>query len=361
MHLNDIQIDPGSSLGEAIENLHFYRIGIVLIAKENTLLGVITDGDIRKAFLNGSKNTENITKHMNKSPVTIDSLDLKQAIKISCATNLDAIPVVKEGRLIGVFINHLEIFITYSENKISQKKTSHNVAALILAGGEGKRLRPYTDSIPKSLATIGNTTLLERNISLLRDAGITTIYVAVNYLAEMIENKLTDGKNFGVKLIFLKEKFKLGTAGPISLINEVDFSYLIVLNADVVCNILYSSLMTFHKNNNNDLTIVCSKNFYPINYGVISMDEGLRVTNIEEKPVKEFWCAAGIYMFNMESLQLMYKKDPEYKDMPDLIKEILSLNRKVISFPLIYEHEHWFDVATLEDLREINAEDWPKI
>lgn len=359
LNISECSLGPESILIDAVEKLHTSSIDIILIINEEKhLLGVITDGDLRKSILLGAPNNDSVLKHMNSSPITLDSTNLKSAFALSYETNLSSIPVVKDKIIIALFVRQLKGFVTYEDSSNIQEKISDNTIALIMAGGEGKRLRPYTENIPKSLAKIGKTTLVERNLQLLAQAGIKKVYIAVNYLAEKIINKLNNGDQYGLEISYLKEEEKLGTAGPINLLKDVDFSNLIVLNADIVCDLIYSRLYSFHVKNKNDLTVVCSKNFLPINYGVITSDPELDITGIEEKPIKEFWCAAGIYMFQRETLINSFSKKTSYIDMPDLINNYLKKNYKSKIFPLMPNYERWFDVADLNDLEQINSEEW---
>ncbi len=361
LNISDYFLSSDSTLIEAVEKLNSSIIDIILVVddKEN-LLGVITDGDIRKAILLGYSHDEKITKHMNSSPVILTNTDLKEAFALSYATNLSSIPVIKDNKIIGLFIRHFKNFITHEESQISQEKIDKSTVALIMAGGEGKRLRPYTENIPKSLAKIGNTTLIERNIQILAQSGIQKVYIAVNYLSDQIINKLGDGSKFGIEISYLKEKEKLGTAGPINLIRSKNFKHLIVLNADIVCNLQYTKLDIFHSNQKNDLTVVCSKNYIPIDYGVISANSEFEITGIKEKPIKEFWCAAGIYIFSKNALFDSLSKKNSYVDMPDLITSFLKNGYKTKAFPLMPIHEKWFDVADINDLKQINTQDWPQ-
>ena len=358
LDLKECILSPKAFFVDAIKKLDSSSLDIVLIIDNGVLLGVLTDGDIRKAVLLGAFNNDKITKHMNISPVTLDSIDLKKAFDISYETNLSSIPVVEERKLIALYSRNLKDFITFERPLVSQEKIDDSIIALIMAGGEGKRLRPYTDKIPKSLAKVGDTTLIERNLDLLCLAGIKKVYIAVNYLSSKIIDKLGNGSSYNLEIQYIKEEEKLGTAGPINYLKNEEFSNLIVLNADIVCNLVYSKLSSFHSRKDNDLTVVCSKNYFPISYGVISANTKLQITKIEEKPIKEFWCAAGIYMFKKKSLKNIFSDEIKYVDMPDVINNFLENKNKIRAFPLVPNYEHWFDVANLDDLKEINTQDW---
>jgi len=358
MNISEFVLNSEASLLDAVERLHESVIDIILVMDKDTLLGVITDGDIRKSILLGASNEESILKHMNHSPVTLDNINLRNAFSLSYETNLGSIPVVINNKVTALFVRHLKNFITNEHFSATQEKIEKSTVALIMAGGEGKRLRPYTDNVPKSLARIGDTTLIERNLEQLAQAGLKRVFISVNYLSEMITSKLGDGSQYGLEIQYLEEVEKLGTAGPINFLKNKEFNNLIVLNADIVCNFLYSKLDSFHSNQNNDLTVVCSKNYLPITYGVVSANTNLEITKIEEKPIKEFWCAAGIYMFQKDALLESLPKELTYIDMPDLIKKFLKKNNNIKAFPLMPKHEKWFDVADLDDLEEINNQDW---
>ena len=360
--ISDCILSPDSLLIDAIKKIHASRLNIILIVEKEILIGVITDGDIRKSVIKGSPNSDKVIKHMNKDPVVIRSLDLKDAYKISNESKLESIPVVDEdNKLQALFSQHLGSFVNFHDDKeILQKRIDDSVVALIMAGGEGKRLRPYTEKVPKSLATLGDTTLIERNIALLSEAGINQIFISVNYLAKNIIDKLGDGSEYNVDIKYLHETEKLGTAGPISFMKETKFKNLMVINADIVTNIIFSSLVSFHIKNNLSATVACTKNYIPISYGVLEIDDSLTIKNIQEKPIKEIWCSAGIYMFSYLLINEYFNKKEGYLDMPDFINEIREKGEDVRAFPLIPSQEEWFDVANLDDLKEINLKDWIK-
>ena len=360
INIKDCILRSDDLLIDAVEKLQSSFLDIILVVDtKDSLKGVITDGDIRKSILQGASIDELISNHMNKNPIVLDLMDLKKAFELSYETNLSSIPVIIQNKLVSLFVREFKTFITYEDSFVSQEKIDDSTIALIMAGGEGKRLRPYTKKIPKSLAKIGNTTLIERNIKILSQTGIKEVYVAVNYLSEKIIDRLGNGEKFNINIFYIEEKEKLGTAGPINYLKDKKFKNLIVLNADIVCNLEYKKLCNFHIKNKNDLTVVCTKNYMPINYGVISTNNKLEIKNIEEKPIKEYWCAAGIYLFTYKLLMQMLPDEISYLDMPDFINDYLKYSSNIKAFPLMPNFERWFDVANVHDLEEINNQDWP--
>ena len=314
INIKDCILSSDDLLINAVEKLQSSFLDIILVVDtKDNLKGVITDGDIRKSILQGASSDELISKHMNKNPIVLDSMDLKKAFELSYETNLSSIPVIIENKLVSLFVRHFKTFITYEDSFVTQEKIDDSTIALIMAGGEGKRLRPYTKKIPKSLAKIGNTTLIERNIKILSQTGIKEVYIAVNYLSEKIIDRLGNGEKFNINIFYIEEKEKLGTAGPINYLKD----------------------------------------------GVISTNNNLDIKSIEEKPIKEYWCAAGIYLFTYKLLMQMLPDEISYLDMPDFIDNYLKNASNIKAFPLMPNFERWFDVANIHDLEEINNQDWP--
>ncbi len=219
--------------------------------------------------------------------------------------------------------------------------------ALILAGGKGTRLLPYTATLPKPLMPIGDIPILEILIKQLTQQGVTSIIIAVGHLHHMIEAYFKNGEDYGVTIKYSLEKQPLGTAGPISLVmDELEDDFL-VLNGDLLTSINFSKLFYFHISNNAAATIAAFTRTVDIDFGVLELNDNSELTNYTEKPTFDYKVSMGINVFNKSSIQNIIKKD-EYLDIPDLMMLIKNKGDKVFCYQ---EDCEWLDIGRVEDYK----------
>jgi NDP-sugar pyrophosphorylase family protein len=216
--------------------------------------------------------------------------------------------------------------------------------ALIMAGGEGRRLRPITETIPKPMVEVGGKPILASQIEALARAGFRTVFLAVNYKAEMIEEYLGEGSRFGVRARYLREREKLGTAGALSLLPEVPTGPLLVLNGDVVTGADFRALLDFHCGSGCAATVCATCYELRVPLGVLRVSGSL-LAGIEEKPCVGYLCNAGIYVLEPEAVK-MVPAGVRY-DMTDLLEKLVESGKPVAVHPL---NEFWIDVGRPEDL-----------
>ena len=215
--------------------------------------------------------------------------------------------------------------------------------AVILAGGLGSRLKPFTESIPKPLLPIGEKAMLEIQIERLKKFGFDYIYLATNYKSEYIESFFGDGSRYGVNLKISKEQEPLGTAGPLSLLKNELTEPFIVMNGDILSLINFSELYKFATTTNCDLTISVKRILMPYSFGNVFF-KGDYVIGIEEKPDIETYALAGIYVMKPEIFQLI--PENTYFGMDSLIKKMLELNNPIAKYDL---KEYWLDIGRVDD------------
>lgn len=215
--------------------------------------------------------------------------------------------------------------------------------AVILAGGLGMRLRPFTEVIPKPLLPIGEKAVLEIQIEHLKKHGFDEVYLATNYKSDYIENFFGDGSRYGVKLTISREETRLGTVGPLTLLKSQLTEPFIVMNGDVLSNINFQDYFDFAVNKNTLLTVSVKKIIMPYAFGNIFSD-GDFVTGIEEKPDIITYALAGMYVMKPEIFKLI--PDNEYFGMDTLIKNMLSKHIPIAKYEL---KEYWLDIGSIDD------------
>ena len=215
--------------------------------------------------------------------------------------------------------------------------------AVIIAGGLGTRLKPFTTIIPKPLLPIGEHSVLEIIIKRLKACGFDEIFIATNYKSEYFKNFLGDGSRYGVSLRISKEDKPLGTCGPLTLLKEYLTEPFLVMNGDVLTTTDFSKIYDFAVNADSDFTVVTKEIITPFEFGNV-MSDGDFVTNVEEKPDLKTQIVAGIYIVKPAIFDLI--PEDEYFGMDHLIKRMLSDGKPVAKYLL---KDYWLDIGRIED------------
>lgn len=218
--------------------------------------------------------------------------------------------------------------------------------AVILAGGLGERLKPFTQAIPKPLLPIGEQSLLEVQISNFVAQGFDDIYIATNYKSEYIESFIGDGSKLGAKITYSREEVPLGTCGPLSLIREKLDEPFILMNGDILSAVNFSKLFDFAMAEGSDFTVATKHIRTPFNFGSVK-SEGNRIINVEEKPDFVIEIVAGIYVMKPELLNLIPKS--EYYGIDTLIGKMLADEQPISRYLM---EEYWLDIGRIDDYSE---------
>lgn len=222
--------------------------------------------------------------------------------------------------------------------------------AVILAGGRGRRLEPYTITFPKPLVPVDDMPILEIVLRQLKRDGFETIKMAVGHLSELLQAYFQDGSRFGLHIDYSREKFPLGTVGPLHEINSLDDSFL-VMNGDILTSLSYRKLMAYHLNAGADLTIACHRCTTKVDLGVIEFDGQLHVTGYREKPMLTYDVSMGVYVFQRSILDLVPKQTKF--DLPQLVEMLIQSNRKV---KVYLSDDHWLDIGRESDYARATQE-----
>ena len=333
---------------EAMMRLTENRKGIVLVTDSNGMfVTTVTDGDIRRALLAGRRLEDSVGTlvaaklgGVYEVPITAplgvtreELLVLMERAKVRHVPLVDA-----EGRVADV--------VTLEE-LIPTRPRSFN--AVVMAGGQGKRLRPLTEHVPKPLLPVGGRPVMEYIVEQLRDLGTQRIYVSTNYQSEKIMRHFGDGEGFGVEIRYLEEQSPLGTGGALGLMDRPSDPVL-VINGDVLTRVDLRSLFAFHEDHHADLTLAVRRYEMQVPYGVVEA-EGARVTGLREKPYLTFFINAGIYL--IEPCVFDYIPAPVHMNMTDLVQTLLHDSRHVVSFPIC---EYWIDMGQHADYLQADAD-----
>ena len=306
------------------------------------LLGTVTDGDIRRGILRGLPLEGPVDSVMNRSPKTATP-DLDQDALIALMTNhvIHQLPIVNEaGRILGVEL---------LDDLVRQPAFRPNWVVL-MAGGQGRRLRPLTESTPKPLLHVGGRAILEHIIDRLVAERFRHFYISVNYKADMVRGTLGDGSRWGVEIRYIEEDQPLGTAGPLGLLDDTPDLPILVMNGDLITNVNFANMLAFHRESGAQATMAVREYEFEVPFGVVRV-QGDRLAAIDEKPIHSFLVNAGLYVLDPSVLHLLGRN--EAVDMPDLFRRVVGSGKHAAVFPV---REYWLDIGRHDDFDRARAE-----
>jgi dTDP-glucose pyrophosphorylase len=334
-------LSSNSSIQEAIRILDQTGIKIVLVTTEdNRLEGTISDGDIRRGLLKGLNLDSHVATIIHRNALVVPpGIGRETIMQLMVANKLQQIPVVDESRhIVGL---HLWDEITAPPQRSN--------LMVVMAGGKGIRLRPFTESCPKPLVKVAGKPMLEHIIERARLEGFNHFVLAINYLGQMIEDHFGNGEQLGVSIEYLREEEPLGTAGALSLLDSLSDSPIVVTNADIITDIRYGELLDFHIHHEAAATMAVRMHEWQNPFGVVQT-QGIDIAGFEEKPVMRNHINAGVYVVNPDALKNLTRN--EHCDMPSLFEAIKIKGHRIVAYPM---HEPWLDVGRPDDLRLANT------
>ena len=328
--LKKIIIFQDSKILEAINNLNSSGLKIVLIVDKNKkFVGVVNDGDIRRAFSRGYNINSSIRHAVNKKPFFVRTILDLNSFSSRELYAFSHIPIIKNNKIYGLYAQNINSNMTKKNNK------EHVV---IMAGGYGKRLGALTKKCPKALLKFNNKPLLQHILEYVKKNNFYNIQISVFFLKKMIKNFIFKKNYFSIKIKFLEEKKPMGTIGSIGLIKKISNNF-IVLNCDVISDVNLNELLRFHKKNRSILTIGVKYFQYKNPYGVI-ISKNNRFISFKEKPEFNFTINTGIYIFNKKIIPIINKFN--LKNIEDLITNLSDKNYKILTYPIF---ENWYDLG----------------
>lgn len=331
-----ISID--ATLMQAINNLDESSAQIVLvISNQDTLVGTLTDGDIRRGLLRGIGLNSSINSIVNRDPlVAPPQMASQMASYLMRVNTLNAIPIVDEARrVVGLHLLGGALMSIQRPNLM-----------VIMAGGQGKRLHPYTDHCPKPMLPVGGKPLLEEIIERAKAEGFQNFAISVNYLGHMIEDYFGDGSHWQVRIDYLREDSPLGTAGAIALLNPRPQLPFLVSNGDVLSHIRYGEFLDYHCRMESMATMAVRLYEWRHPFGVVHIN-GVDIVSFEEKPTTRNYINAGVYALEPAAINAL--SAGEECDMPTLFSRLQESAMRTVVYPM---HEPWLDVGCASDYEQ---------
>jgi len=338
----NILISPNHTIRDALEVLNTEALQIVLVVDDSRhLLGVVTDGDIRRGLLRRLSLDAAVLEVMNRCPISADAHSEKLSlIELMDQRGISAVPLVEEGVVVG---------LKTLKNVLAKPHFDNPV--FLMAGGFGTRLRPLTETCPKPMLQVGGRPMLEVVLMSFVKAGFVNFYISLHFMPEIIQNHFGDGSQWNVTIQYIYERNPLGTGGALGLLPpDMPNLPIIMMNGDVLTKVHFQSLLMFHNKNRAGATMCVTEYDHQIPYGVIT-GEGSRIVDMVEKPVQRFFVNAGIYVVNQEIARSV--SADQVIDMPTLLKQKMGEGQRVLMFPI---HEYWLDIGRMDDFNRAQAD-----
>ncbi len=335
-------VNESSSVRDCMLIIDSNKKGAVLVVDSNlTLKGTLSDGDLRRAILNGATTEDSIENIYFKNPISLGrEFTEAQARTIFKINRVSMIPVVNKTNL------KLENVLIWSTS-IEEYPALEN-SVVLMVGGLGSRLAPLTDNTPKPLLKVGNKPILETIFNRLRTFGFRNIILCTGYRHDDIERYCGNGKKFGLNIRYFKEEKRLGTIGAIKYLEKYLSLPFLVMNGDLLTLLNYRNILNYHLETESDLTIGSTTHKIKVPYGVLDI-EGIQIKQIIEKPTYDFRVSGGIYVMNPILLEFIPKG--KYFDITDLMTDALYSGKKLIAFPI---EEYWMDIGQINDYKQAN-------
>lgn len=329
---------------EAMEKIDINGRGILFVTDEKQkLIGTVTDGDIRRWLIKTGKMDVIIERIMNKSPKVIYRKEIKIAQEFMKKYLINAVAVVTTKNCITDIIFKEDVFAAKQKENTGLK----DVPVVIMAGGKGTRLYPYTKVLPKPLIPIGDIPIMERIINSFRESGVEKFYATVNYKKNMIRSYFDGIDDY--KVIYVEEDMPLGTGGSLRLLENEFERPFIVTNCDILVNTDYTNIYKNHMENNNEMTIVSAVKNIVVPYGVLHSGANGVITDMEEKPKFSYFVNTGMYIINPELIKEIPKNT--FYHMTELADKLIKEGRKVGMYPV--SEEVFLDMGEMEEMRRM--------
>lgn len=328
-------------LQQALERLDKVTTKVLFITVDEKLKAALTDGDIRRAILSGASLDTPVKDIANYTPIYIVGDNKNRVKELFLKSGLLAIPIVdKDGKIENIYINNIET--------PKEERNKIGIPVVIMAGGLGTRLYPYTKILPKPLIPIEGIPISERIMQSFESIGCEKFYMITNYKKNMIKAYYADlDKKYNIN--FCEETKPLGTGGGLYLVkNEIDDTFILT-NCDILILDDVVEMINYHKEKKNQMTMVCSLKNFEIPYGIVNFTEGGEISAFEEKPKMSFFTNTGYYI--LEPAIFDYIKENENIGMPDIIIRMKDAGQKVGIYPI--SENAWLDMGQMDSMESM--------
>ena len=335
-------IPENIAINDALSKIDKNGYGVVYVVQKKKLIGVITDGDIRRYILKNGNLNSDIRRVINYKAVYINIEDaaISGVQSVLRKNKILSIPVVDSANQI--------VRIHFSDGKSAEFHEHFDIPIVIMAGGKGTRLHPYTKILPKPLIPIGDKTITEHIIDGFKEYGCATYYMIINYKKNLIKAYFQEKEN-NYQIKFVDEHEFLGTGGGLKLLQDKIDSTFFLTNCDVLIRTNYKDILDYHQNNRNMLTIVSVKKTLQIPYGTIHIEKNNNVTELEEKPELSFLTNTGVYIIEPQIFKVIPQNTLIH--ITEIIQSCIKKEMKIGTF--VVNEDDWLDMGQMDELEKM--------
>ncbi len=344
--INSITINHDISIMTALKQMDEVNHKLLIVEKDGKYFSLLSIGDIQRAIIRNVSLSDPIysilRENVNVSSIHDDENIVKEKMK---ERKTEYMPIIDDNSKVVNVIFWKDLFPT----RRNQKGAKMSTPVVIMAGGQGQRLRPLTNVLPKPLIPIGDQTIIEDIIDNFSEYGCSVFYISINYKADIIKGYFTHIDNKCNSVKFFQEDKPLGTAGSLRLLKDDIHSTFFVSNCDILIDEDYSSILHFHRKNNNEITVVAALKTFSIPYGTLETSKGGKLRSIHEKPELMYKINTGMYILEPHLLDEI----PPNKvfHITYLIEKLIKENRNVGVFPI--SEGSWTDIGNWEEYLKI--------
>ncbi len=341
MKLDELFIQEDSTILEAMKRLDVTGQRILFIAPEGKLKAVLTDGDVRKCLLRGGKLTDPVSQAANYAPKFLPAADRGRAKSVMEQYSIDALPILnRDGSILDiVFGTGLDVD--------TRKKAE--IPVVMMAGGLGTRLYPYTKILPKPLIPVAEHPISEMILDRFSEYGCQDAYMIVNYKKNMIKSYFDDLEGKKYQTHFVEENEFMGTGGGLCLMKGMLHNTFFFTNCDTLLDVDYGDVLEYHRSHNNVVTMICAYKHFQVPYGVVEMGENGTILAQQEKPELNFLTNTGVYVVEPRVVEEL--EDGQKIGFPDVIEKYRLAGEQVGVYPI--NESSWMDMGQLEELEKM--------
>lgn len=346
MDVSKYLIPDDIPISEAIKRIDEGRRKVVFCTKDGMLTGAFTDGDMRRFILRDGDMTKPVSVAMNPHPISVPLIRRKDAEAYVQENAMVALPIVDDQKTVIEIIFRDEI-----DSARAQRTMPSNISLVIMAGGKGTRLYPYTQILPKALIPIGDTPIMDHIIQHFESYGVNNVYMVVNHKKNMIKAYYNEG-HCNSTIHYVDEDTFLGTGGGIGLLRGMIKDTFFLSNCDSLLEVDYPCMLDFHRQNNNAITMIASNKTMQVPYGVVEVDSHGGISLIREKPEYSFLVNTGVYI--VEPFVIDMVGENEKIDMPDILTRVEEAGYNVGAYPIT--EKSWLDMGQLAEMKNMIKE-----
>lgn len=345
MDIGSYIVEENTSVIESMKKIDSGAKGIVFVCRDAKLCAVVTDGDVRRHILRNGDLLQPVSMIAHDDPVCLTADQASQAGRVMRERAITAIPIVNDRREIIDIRFWRDEFMDSAKEGRARPKTALGIPLVIMAGGKGTRLRPYTDILPKPLIPVGEQTITEHIMDRFAAYDCRQVYMIVNYKKDFIKAYYADSE-IRRDIAFVEEEEYLGTGGGLRMLTDKVGGTFFMSNCDILIDADYADILDYHRRSGNILTMVCAEKKFEIPYGTVLLDEEKRIVGLQEKPWFDFRVNTGFYVIEPDFLEKIPSRT--FIHITDVIERCIAAGERVGCY--LIPDDAWMDMGQFDEL-----------